>query len=470
MPQPYDIQMPDLLGQFYRGKRLAFEAERAPVEAQQHDQTFENNQQQFADEQQTNAVRQISMRAKFLKGLNPQARAQAYAAMRPQLDQLGQKLGLPPLPDVLSEDHMPELEQLSMLGEGQTGAGVQSTYIDNQGNRVAIMRDGSTQILGQNAPNNQIIAGAGGFYGVNRGDLTAAPVMLGGAPQQPPQQPSSTFALDDAALQSLSQIPPQERAAALQAMMTGGDFHVGANGQPVQGPSPGMVPTQLQPAPKPSETAGPKAPSGYRWNADETALEPIPGGPAQVAIEAKQAALDAKAEAGKVRQAESATAASQLVAAIDTLTASPGFSDLGTEWGDVKIGTPIIRNDAKDADAQLKNVAGQVALATMARLKALSAVGATGFGALTAPELKLLQNSIAALQAEDISNAELKRSLKNIRDTMQKVADWNEPAASPTPPAPASPKTAPKPGDREDGYMFKGGNPSDPRNWVKASR
>jgi hypothetical protein len=254
--------------------------------------------------------------------------------------------------------------------------------------------------------------------------------------------------------------------AAVTNRGTGPHIHAEYRG----GGAPSMVPTQLQPAPKPSETTGPKAPSGYRWNADETALEPIPGGPAQVAIEAKQAALDAKAEAGKVRQAESATAASQLVAAIDTLTASPGFSDLGTEWGDVKIGTPIIRNDAKDADAQLKNVAGQVALATMARLKALSAVGATGFGALTAPELKLLQNSIAALQAEDISNAELKRSLKNIRDTMQKVADWNEPAASPTPPAPASPKTAPKPGDREDGYMFKGGNPSDPRNWVKASR
>lgn len=83
----------------------------------------------------------------------------------------------------------------------QHGAGgnVQSTYIDAQGNRVAIMRDGSTQVLGRNAPNVQLIdAGSNGYYGVNKGDLSAAPVMIGGQPQAPqmgdPQQVQQQFA------------------------------------------------------------------------------------------------------------------------------------------------------------------------------------------------------------------------------------------------------------------------------------
>jgi hypothetical protein len=168
--------------------------------------------------------------------------------MYPQFAQKAQKiLGLPQVPP-FDPSHVENIaKMIDALDGGQRGAqGVQGTYIDAQGNRVAIMRDGSTQILGQNAPNNQIIAGEGGFYGVNKGNLQAAPVMMGGP--QAPQQPASTFALDDAALQSLGQLPPQERAAALQAMMTGGDFHVGEGGQPVQGLSPGM---QLRPAPKP---------------------------------------------------------------------------------------------------------------------------------------------------------------------------------------------------------------------------
>lgn len=141
--------------------------------------------------------------------------------------------------------------------------------------------------------------------------------------------------------------------------------------------------------------------------------------------------------------------------------------------GDVKINTPLIRSDVKDAQAQLKNIAGQVALTTMAKLKALSSAGATGFGALSAPELKLLENSIAALQSEDISNAQLKSSLKTIRDKMDKTASWN-PAqgASPQPAAPAGGGSQPRASSKYmkgqvvtvNGKQYKvvGGDPSDP--------
>ncbi|NYF21908.1 hypothetical protein HDC36_003384 [Xanthomonas sp. JAI131] len=69
------------------------------------------------------------------------------------------------------------LAQTAHLDPTQNGQGqVQSTYVDAQGNRVAIMRNGSTQILGQDNPKVQIIDSGDGFYGVNKGTLQATPV------------------------------------------------------------------------------------------------------------------------------------------------------------------------------------------------------------------------------------------------------------------------------------------------------
>lgn len=73
------------------------------------------------------------------------------------------------------------LAQTAHLDPTQNGQGqVQSTYVDVQGNRVAIMRNGGTQILGQDQPKMQIIDSGDGFYGVNKGTLQAAPVNKGG--------------------------------------------------------------------------------------------------------------------------------------------------------------------------------------------------------------------------------------------------------------------------------------------------
>lgn len=160
---------------------------------------------------------------------------------------------------------------------------------------------------------------------------------------------------------------------------------------------------------KPAAAQGARqAPAGYEWNADRTALAPIPGGPAQAAMDAKAAATAAKqvAEEAKANAASVATSARQraaydsatsLINQVDELTKHPGFSELGTVTGDLKMGTPLIRSDVKDASASLKTIAGKIALTTMDQLRSLSASGATGFGALSGPELKLLENSISAL-------------------------------------------------------------------------
>lgn len=320
---------------------------------------------------------------------------------------------------------------LAAYGGGTPGGAVQSTYVDAMGNRVAIMRDGSTQVLGQNAPNNQIIDTGNGFFGVNKSSLSAAPVMVGGQPQPAPQ-PSLQAGLyqTPAGMVRIGEgLTPEQQQAALMDIQGGGAV------DSVQLPARNVAPQQFGGGQQLRSAPKAQVPSGYRANPDGS-LSMIPGGPAQVAAEARadaaaarKAAEDlkasAKAQEAQQRQSESATTAQNLVSAIDTLTRSPGFSSLGTAWGDTQIAIPVIRNDAKDADAQLKNIAGQVAMATLSRLKSLSATGATGFGALSNQELQLIQNSIATLQSERISNAELRRSLKIIRDGMEKVSNWS---------------------------------------------
>lgn len=400
---------------------------------------------------------------------------------------------------------------LSAYGGQQTGSSVQSTYVDNESNRVAVMRDGTRQILGKNAPATQILEGEGGFYGVNKNteDLKATPVGLGVSTANPITGTNFGIAETNDYVQSIlsragnidpNSTPEQQAEALLPYLIqqeSGGDPNAvspkGAQGltqvMPATGQDPGFGvqplrdnttqenvrfgrdyltamlrrypgrvdlalaaynagpgvadrfatptaqagPQQLRPAPKAATV-----PAGYSVNPDGT-MAAIPGGPADVARQAREDAAAARKAAEDVkaqqraqeanqRKMASDEAASGLISAIDKLTASPGFPDLGTTWGDAQIATPFVRNDAKDAQAQLKNVAGQVALAALARLKSLSSTGATGFGSLTKPELDLVQNSIATLQSEDISNAELRRSLKIIRDAMEKVSNWQPPA------------------------------------------
>jgi hypothetical protein len=182
---------------------MAYQNQRRPVEDQQRDQAFGNAQ----DDRE---LAQVGHIAGYLAKLSPEQRAVAYQQVLPKLAPAIQKHGLPAPPPVWDESHLPELEQIAGMfsPEARGASGVQSSFIDAQGNRVAIMRDGSTQILGQNAPNNQIIAGEGGFYGVNKGNLQAAPVMLG-QPQAPmPQQAPQAGAGDVmGGLMALGQTP-----------------------------------------------------------------------------------------------------------------------------------------------------------------------------------------------------------------------------------------------------------------------
>lgn len=236
---------------------------------------------------------------------NPNAVKAALREAGPLITRLTGK----PVPTDWTPDMDAGWEQLkakvAMAASGSPQGRVQSTYIDAAGNRVAIMADGTTQILGQNAPNNQIIDTGNGFYGVNKGNLHAAPVMVGGptAPAQPtPQQaPVQAFmAADGTPVQIDPSLPPNVQAAIRQAEMAGQS--VPDTAPPLVQAPPGQ---QLRSTPKPAEvarlalaeqanqraaeaaeraaraeerSARGNAPAGFRFKPDGT-LEPIPGGP-----------------------------------------------------------------------------------------------------------------------------------------------------------------------------------------------
>lgn len=154
------------------------------------------------------------------------------------------------LPAELPEAYDPQSVQVAQAAaRAGLGGSVQSTYIDAQGNRVAIMRDGKTSVLGQNAPNNQIIDTGNGFYGVNKGNLSAAPVTVGGAPQAPPQGIGPGTYQTPSGIVRIGDLPPEMQQAALADMQAGG---TASNVQlPPRNVAPGQSGSQLRSAPKP---------------------------------------------------------------------------------------------------------------------------------------------------------------------------------------------------------------------------
>lgn len=237
---------------------------------------------QFAEQQkkswnaddQADQEELISM-ARFIQQAPPEQKAAAYTSILPKLRERGMQA-----PEWSPDTQDMILKTVDSLvgayGGGTPGGAVQSTYVDAMGNRVAIMRDGSTQVLGQNAPNNQIIDTGNGFYGVNKSSLSAAPVMIGGQPQHAPQ-PSLQAGLyqTPAGMVRIGEgLTPEQQQAALMDIQGGGAV------DSVQLPARNVAPQQfgggqqLRSAPK--EGA---APAGYRRTADGN-LEFIPGGPA----------------------------------------------------------------------------------------------------------------------------------------------------------------------------------------------
>lgn len=149
-------------GQQRRLGRLAGESYTAPAEqrnsllgqmAQISPQAAQAQQGQF-DQQEDRTAQQLRGYVQYVNSARKQNNPAAVnAALRAGSGLIERLTGRPGptewTPDM--DSGWAELEaRVAMSPAGAGGAGVQSTYVDGEGNRVAIMRDGSTQVLGAN--------------------------------------------------------------------------------------------------------------------------------------------------------------------------------------------------------------------------------------------------------------------------------------------------------------------------------
>jgi hypothetical protein len=246
--------------------------------------------QKMARDTQSDSLEDVAKAAQFFGQTRD---PKAYAYMHQRLSSMPQFAGLPATLDT-PEDQEGAVKFAQAIAQtyGNGGAeanNVQSRFIDDQGNMVALMRDGSTKVVGKADANNQIIEGEGGFYGVNRRNLQAAPVQLGGGQPQMPQpmpegQQITPFAPDVNIPQSSAEY------AAFQAAAADADSP-NPTGQPF---TVGQVPYQAFQAPPGANTFG---------NGQRTPQQPMPAGQLRPAAQ-----TISPAEQVRLRLAEEANA------------------------------------------------------------------------------------------------------------------------------------------------------------------
>ena len=205
--------------------------------------------------------------AQMFLALPPGQKQQAYPGLVARVNSL--KMDHPPIPNEYDPQFDAGIAQfaqaLSGGGGSDTGGNIQSTFVGADGMRYGVTRDGRTMPLGQNAPNNQIIDTGNGFYGVNKGNLSAAPVMVGQGPQSAPAAPQApqagTYQTPQGIVRLSDDLSPEQREAAMQDMASGGgqsqvtlpprnvapqQFGAGQQLRSAQKPQAAQAPSELQ--------------------------------------------------------------------------------------------------------------------------------------------------------------------------------------------------------------------------------
>lgn len=182
--------------------------------AQQQEQAFATG-----DERRNTTL--VNM-ARLLTTAPDQARPGLYAQMLPTLS----TFGMSELPQEYNAETAPIINQaaqsIASAYGGGSGNGVQSTYINAGGQRVAVMRDGSQQVLGDADARTQLRDQAGVAPSiVNLRTGTATPLQEG-API-PAQGANGAYTIDPS-------LPPEVQAQIRAAESAGVEY----TGQPVQ--------------------------------------------------------------------------------------------------------------------------------------------------------------------------------------------------------------------------------------------
>lgn len=210
-----ELQMPNMLAAFNggvdrgKGQRYATLASQAMVPGANRQQIVSEMAgidpkaaQQFGgslEDQDERALRKAAGAARYIvdaaKSGNVAAAQAAYRYALPALQPWAERAGKTPPPD-FSEDMVPGLEAIAgVFGSGSATGRVQSTYVDEHGQRVAIMADGSTKVLGQNEAGMRSVKVTlpDGREATMTFDPRTGTYMQGevGAPAMPPPQASA---------------------------------------------------------------------------------------------------------------------------------------------------------------------------------------------------------------------------------------------------------------------------------------
>lgn len=269
----------------------------------------------------------------------------------------------------------------------------------------------------------RITSTTGGKHNVGSLHPSGRAVDIGMAQESPEQQEAILSALR--ADPSLKVVDERQRPAG-QKVWSGPHLHVEAGQSGASADSPFAALPGATLAVKPKQAAGM---TPYQQESLALRREAL-----QTAVAARKDAGDAKKQADAIVAASKLSAAKAPLAAavqtaqdsidaVDKLRSSEGYNLLGTELGDIQIGTPFIRNPTKDANAQLDNVVSRTVAGVMADMKSQSRTGATGFGALNKEELKILQTSAQNLDRGQLSHEALDRNLTDLVEMLRRNRD-----------------------------------------------
>lgn len=198
--------------------------------AQQQEQAFANS-----DERRNTTLANM---ARILTSAPDQARPGLYQQMLPTLS----SFGMSDLPQEYNAETAPIINQAAdsiASAYGGGGSGVQSTYINRQGQRVAVMRDGSQQVLGEADARTQLRDQPGVAPSlINLRTAEATPLQAGQIQQQ---GANGAYTIDPS-------LPPEVQAQIRAAESAGVDYN-GVNPGIIQArPDPSQIITPYQQA------------------------------------------------------------------------------------------------------------------------------------------------------------------------------------------------------------------------------